>query len=290
MAALSSSPPLSQHGDAASLRRLLAQERLLRDEAEHRLANLLQLVSSNLAKAARRTEGEQARNAIDAAAEQVLTLGRLQQALGCSSEEGQAEGCETKLRQLCTALASLVVGPRGHSIALETEADATDLALRPDLARCLALVVSELVINAAKHAFPRGTAGRITVVLSRTARHVSCTVLDDGIGAGPSSRLSSSRGLQLAQSLAEEVGGRCRWVFGHTGTEAQVLLPLEHCGGPALASSVGPGAYDASAPVIDPAALAALNDYPGRHPNRLMRLILRRRTAGARTGASDERS
>lgn len=229
--------PQAAHSDVAGVQRLLSHERLLRNEAEHRLANLLQLVSSNLEMAARSAEGEQARSAIGAAADQTVLLGMLHRSLKHSGRT-RHEDCGAKLRQLCSALDALVLRPRGHCLAFEPEAGATELELPSESARCLALIVSELVINAAKHAFAPGSAGRITVVLARTTDRVSCTVLDDGYGAQSGSKNLYSRGIRLAQSIAEQAGGECRWVFSLTGTEAHVSLSLTSCGRPA--STVAP--------------------------------------------------
>lgn len=205
--------------------RMLVQERLLHAEAQHRLANLLQFVSSNLVRAARRASEPQARTAIGEAAEQVTSIGRLQRSLD-HAPTSPHECAMARLRPICASLETLLLIPSGHALMLDVHASAQDLHVPSDLARRLALIVTELVINAAKHAFPGGARGQVTVELVRKTCQIVCTVRDNGIGALPGRDSRLSQGMVLADTLAIQAGGRCRWLFRRTGTEVEVLLPI----------------------------------------------------------------
>jgi len=61
--------------DLVSAEERFFYDRLLRQEADHRLANLLQIVSGNLTRSCRDGSTEQARRLIGAAADQIVALG-----------------------------------------------------------------------------------------------------------------------------------------------------------------------------------------------------------------------
>ena len=197
----------------------------MRSEYEHRTANLLQCVQSNLARSARNAQDELARQAIERADEQVTGIGRLLGSLA-PTDRSSPEDVQARLVATCNALDVLLLKPAGHSLTFRAEAEVIGLMVRPLLARCLALIVNEFVVNAAKHAFPRHAAGQVTVSLGRIEDHVVCTVRDDGTGLRPIARCGTSQGLMLAERLAAEAGGHCRWLLTDAGTLAEASLPL----------------------------------------------------------------
>lgn len=92
----------------------------------------------------------------------------------------------------------------------------------------LALVATELVTNALRHAFPGGRRGRVEVVLRAPAEPggmASLTVRDDGIGL-PAERWPQSRrsGLGLVERLAHQMGGRVA-TEGAPGLTVTVSFP-----------------------------------------------------------------
>jgi two-component sensor histidine kinase len=100
----------------------------------------------------------------------------------------------------------------------------TDRAIRA------ALVVTELVTNAAKHAYPNGQSGQIWVTLARgegeTAR---ITVRDEGAGLPPDFEIGQRGGLgmRLTMALAQQTDAVVRADRLEKGTEFVIELPLE---------------------------------------------------------------
>jgi two-component sensor histidine kinase len=80
------------------------------------------------------------------------------------------------------------------------------VAVPPQMARDLGLVVAELVTNAAKHAFA-GPGGRIRVELTRSRAGLVCRVRDSGRGADGAVLGRSSGGLAVAARFARSLGG-----------------------------------------------------------------------------------
>jgi two-component sensor histidine kinase len=71
----------------------------------------------------------------------------------------------------------------------------------------LGLIVTELVINALKHAFPGGRSGNIVVGYHSDAPDWTLTVTDDGVGmpTGPEPT-KAGLGTSIVQALAQQVG------------------------------------------------------------------------------------
>ncbi|MEK7785656.1 MAG: sensor histidine kinase, partial [Chloroflexota bacterium] len=71
-------------------------------------------------------------------------------------------------------------------------------------------IINELVSNALKHAFSNGRAGQICVELVRNeTEQLTLRVSDDGAGfpADVDYRNTTSLGLQLVNTLADQIGG-----------------------------------------------------------------------------------
>ena len=99
----------------------------------------------------------------------------------------------------------------------------------------LVLVVTELLHNAAEHAFPDGSPGSIELVAERDGDDLVVRVVDDGQGLpeGFDPSASAGLGLQIVRTLvASELGGSLAMTSppapptdGHTGTEVVLTLP-----------------------------------------------------------------
>ncbi len=99
----------------------------------------------------------------------------------------------------------------------------------------LVLVVTELLHNAAEHAFPDGSPGSIELVAERDGDDLVVRVVDDGRGLpeGFDPVASDGLGLQIVRTLVtSELGGSLAMTSppsaradGPTGTEVVLILP-----------------------------------------------------------------
>ena len=99
----------------------------------------------------------------------------------------------------------------------------TDRAIR------VALLVAELVTNAAKHAYPQGTRGHILVRVTQGNGETACiAVRDQGIGLPPTFDTEKKRGLgmRLAKALAQQTEAKMTVHRLAPGTEFVIELPL----------------------------------------------------------------
>ena len=114
---------------------------------------------------------------------------------------------------------------------LEFEAG-SEIRLEPDRAISLALVVNELVTNAAKYAFPHRSDGRIWVRLVRRAANTALlSVRDDGVELPADFDIKNSKGLgmRIVAALSEQLDASITQQVCDNGKEFLVLFP---CDGP----------------------------------------------------------
>jgi two-component sensor histidine kinase len=105
------------------------------------------------------------------------------------------------------------------------------LLLNTDRAVSLALVVTELVTNAAKHAYPEGDGGPIWVRLSRgDGEAARVSVSDEGAGLPPDFEINGkarlSLGMRLVRALANQAGAQLRFERKAHGTEFVLEIPV----------------------------------------------------------------
>jgi len=94
----------------------------------------------------------------------------------------------------------------------------------------LALVVNELVTNAAKYAFPHRVDGHIWVSLvRRDANIVLVSVRDDGVELPADFDIKNSKGLgmRIVAALSEQLGASITHHACENGKEFSVLFPCE---------------------------------------------------------------
>ena len=115
----------------------------------------------------------------------------MEQQLQLPHEDNDVE-IATYLHRLCASLTESVVAD-STCIAIKVDADAR--MVPAEIAMSLGLIVTELVINALKHAFIADTDGRITVTYHVEGQNWHLVVSDNGIGAPIGDHRPSETGL-----------------------------------------------------------------------------------------------
>jgi two-component sensor histidine kinase len=116
-----------------------------------------------------------------------------------------------------------------NQVNLEFHIHEVDLTI--DAAIPCGLIISELVSNALKYAFPNGQAGTIEVILTTESEdRCHLTVKDNGVGFPPDLEFANpkSLGLQLINVLTEQLEGNLSFNLDK-GTEVNISFPIETC-------------------------------------------------------------
>jgi two-component sensor histidine kinase len=198
----------------------LREKNLLLREVYHRVKNNLQVVDSLLLLQASRlpdTAGE----ALMDLRPRVNALGLVHQQL-MQSADLATFSITAFLDDLCRSLGvSFGVEDRGIILRMDAEPVPVDL----DLAIPLGLLITELVSNAIKHAFPSGQGGEILVrfQLSSPGR-ARITVADTGRGM-PENIPDNTMGRQIIEALLLQMEAEMQ-VINSNGTTVDVSLPF----------------------------------------------------------------
>ena len=183
---------------------LLREKAILLQELQHRVANSLQIIASVILQNARQTSSDETRVHLTDAHSRVMSVASLQQQLA-ASRLGEVE-LAPYFNQLCKSIgASMIHDPA--RLSLRVEAD--DSTTNADVSVSLGLIVTELVINALKHAFPGGRSGEIVVGYSSHGPNWTLSVRDDGVGM-PKDAASATPGLgtSIVEALARQLHAR----------------------------------------------------------------------------------
>jgi len=213
---------------------LIRDKAILLQEVQHRVANSLQIIASVLMQSARRVQSDEARGHLHNAHHRVMSIAALQRQLSTSSG-GRVE-LRAYFTQLCQSLgASMISDPDRLSIAVQVD----DSVVEPDFSVSLGLIVTELVINALKHAFPDDRMGTIVIGYRSSGDDWTLSITDDGIGmpAGTDAP-KAGLGTGIVEALARNLQGEIRLSDAGPGT----AVTISHRQGAGLPTDVSKAA------------------------------------------------
>ena len=197
---------------------LLQEKSVLLTELHHRVANSLQIIASVLLQSARKVLSEETRSHLYDAHQRVMSVAALQQQLAVS-RLGDVE-MRPYLAALCESIGASMIRDR-ELVVLDVRCD--ESLTTADTSVSLGLIVTELVINALKHAFPGNRDGRILVGYHGRAPNWTLSVTDDGVGM-PDDPQSAKPGLgtSIVQALASQLGAQIVVTPANPGTSVSV--------------------------------------------------------------------
>lgn len=110
-------------------------------------------------------------------------------------------------------------------IKIEQQIDDVEIDLK--MAIPLALIMNELVTNAYKHAFNNSDSGKIIVGIKKLDdKHLKFWVIDNGVGMKEEAISSSSMGMNIVNSLVDQIDGKLTYQ-NKGGCQFEILLPIE---------------------------------------------------------------
>ncbi|MDE5445364.1 sensor histidine kinase [Bradyrhizobium sp. CSA207] len=188
--------------------------RELRHRVDKGIASAIDLVSAAVVRA----EGAEAKAALSDVVELLHGHAELHRALAMPQSEALNDAA-TYIRRLGCALRQSLLDRMGIRLTFTTES----LPLQSERCWRLGLIVHDLIVNAAKHAYFDARSGEIKVKLSRIGSVANCVVLDNG---SRPVRAVLGRELQISNDLAKGLGGRIEHGFAAEFTSVVLSFHL----------------------------------------------------------------
>jgi len=196
---------------------MLREKAVLLQELQHRVANSLQIVASVLMQSARRVQSDESRSHLYDAHQRVMSVAALQKQLATGNTD------EVELRPyfiaLCESIGASMI--RDHNqLSLDVEVD--ESVTSADISVSLGLIVTELVINALKHAFPGDRRGKIEVNYCSRGPNWTLRVSDDGVGMPADPSAKPGLGTSIVQALAKQMKADIKVADANPGTAVSI--------------------------------------------------------------------
>jgi two-component sensor histidine kinase len=200
---------------------LMRRKETLLQEMQHRVANTLQIIASILLLKARTVQSKETRLHLQDAHQRVMSVADVQQQLKASRYDDPIE-LGPYLSRLCEALTASVIG---DSCAISLKVHAAGGTVSSSEAVSMGLIVTELVINALKHAFHDRADGQIIVAYDIAETDWTMTVFDNGIGKpeGSPDKIVPGLGTRIVEALAKQLDSRVEISRHPHGTMVSII-------------------------------------------------------------------
>jgi two-component sensor histidine kinase len=200
-------------------------------EANHRIANNLavllstvQLKSAHLAKGPGFISRDHARELLHDVASKITGVSQLHRHLSARPDVADLDVGNFLIESSVAIVTSLaLIGQVGIVQRLSTRC-----RVKPEQAQQLGLILSEIMMNAVKHAHPSGIPIQIHIDCSRGADDsIVIEIGDDGVGLpeGFDTRTGGGMGFHLIRSLAKSLGAKLAIESDSLGLSFRLTIP-----------------------------------------------------------------
>jgi chemotaxis protein methyltransferase CheR len=200
---------------------LLQQKEMLLEEMQHRIVNSLQIIASILMLKARAVTSEETRQHLQDAHRRVMSVAAVQRHLHDSGRHDRID-VAPYLTKLCASLSESMIGDSSPAVLIVV-ADTGSLASADAVS--IGLVVTELVINALKYAFPAvRTAAEVLVRYEVNGTDWKLSVSDNGIGRKDDDGAPKKGGLgtSLVNALAHQLDAKVEVLSSAEGMRVSI--------------------------------------------------------------------
>lgn len=198
---------------------LVRDKEVLLQELQHRVANSLQIIAAVLMRSARSVQSEETRTHLHDAHHRVMSIATMQKQLA-ASRLGEVE-LRSYFTDLCRSISASMIADHDR-LSLKTKVD--DSMVDANVSVSLGLIVTELVINSLKHAFPDpDRTGAITVDYLSKGKGWTLTVGDNGVGM-PGDQPSAKPGLGtgIVDALSKQLDASVTVTDADPGTTVSI--------------------------------------------------------------------
>jgi PAS domain S-box-containing protein len=187
--------------DVSERRQAETQQRMLLRELNHRVKNNMQMLQSLLYAAAKKTRNPEAAEILDEASRRITAMAAAQRVLYATTDATSFQADEF-LEAVCQS-AQQTLPPNVKIVRAPASGELSNDAAMP-----LALILNELLTNAAKYGVNGSGDCVFRVGLTKEADSFILYVEDDGPGFDLTTVASRSSGLGLVQGLAAQLRGQ----------------------------------------------------------------------------------
>ena len=181
----------------------------LNRELNHRAANQISLAYELILDQRRQIGDEQAKASLQKSESQLMALREVNRALANKSDDlVQAD-------QVLQKVAENLQSASPYPFKLDLQLDA--ITIHGNAASRSALILSELMSNSIKYAFPNQEDARATLSLKQSDRGISMTYVDNGPGKDGRTR-GTGVGSELIEAMLEDMDAEFEEIVGEDGT------------------------------------------------------------------------
>lgn len=230
---------VSAINDAVAKRRLVAEreeaQRLILEakeraemllaEVNHRVANSLAMISSLATLQSNVVADPAAKTALTEMRARILAIAGIHRRLYTSSDVRFVD-LDAYLKNLGSdLLAAVGEGRSSHDLTVDA---GSNVSISTDRAISLAMVVTELVTNAVKYAYPEGEVGPIRIILEKLEDgQAAIRVEDDGIGwTGTGPARGTGLGSRIVQAMTKSLHATLTYDEKPKGTAARITFAV----------------------------------------------------------------
>ena len=195
-----------------------------REEAEHRIANSLQLISALVRQRARSGDVSDPQTFLLEIADRIETVGKLHRFLS-ESTTGTVQ-LRKYLEEICNRLRGALT-PAATSFSFDCPAD---YQLPAKKVLSLGLITAELISNSLKYAHPAGLPTKISLSCScEEEGRLMLAYEDDGVGFPEDFDVNETghMGMNFIRLLSTGLNGHHEWHSDSLGIRFEIVLPIK---------------------------------------------------------------
>jgi PAS domain S-box-containing protein len=213
----------SQKEAEAALRDSLQEKEILLKEIHHRVKNNLQIVSGLLYLESRRTDDTGTKIILESCRDRVSSMALLHESLYQVSSSLASVKVFEYVTTLVQYLNESYNSLKNIGIFVTIPKDTT---VDIDTGNALGLILTELLTNILKYAFPNGGSGTVLISMERSGQNHVLTIKDNGVGLPEGFDFSKSPnlGMKLVTNLVRQINGSLQ-VNGTGGTTITISFP-----------------------------------------------------------------
>lgn len=193
---------------------------LLLKEVNHRVANSLTIVASFVNLQRSRIDDPLARDVLETMRARVTAIAAVHRRLYTSNDVRSVD-LKEYLQNLVEELQDLQVG-EGRNLTIKFDCPA--ISLPTDKAVAFGIVVTELLTNAYKYAYPDAATGEIRVRVSSNGDDGVLVVEDDGVGLKEGAPSGTGLGSRITSMMAASLGGAIDVADANPGVRATMTF------------------------------------------------------------------